>query len=123
MCIQDWRLGRLIRAQSRAIVLGLGATETFPANKQRVGVTVGIPVANNSSVNFGQLSVDGVLLVHFRNSNNLFEMTLATHGDLPMRPFTLTAFGIAVTFGLVEYFLPEEFLAAGLEEFKSEKKL
>lgn len=123
MCIQDWRLGRLIRSEARAVVLGLGATEDFPANKQRVGVTVGIPFANNSSIVFGQLSVDGILLVHFRNSNNLFEMTLATHGDLPMRPFTLTGNGTAVTFGLVQYFLPEEFLAAGLEEFNSEHKL
>lgn len=119
MCFQDWRIGRLIRAQTTVITLASGASFVIPRNSIRVGISFGnyqgsgsIIVLPDSLPTTGGEGWDPAIggPLHF---------TLATHGDLPTRPWYLVcniALGTNVSF--TEYFATEKGLAMGLQEFQ-----
>ena len=101
-----------------AISLALGATLTIPANKNRVGIT--FLQSAVAATTFMTVDVNGIIsFIVVGGTGPIRHFTLVKHGDLPMARFLLTG-GSAVTFtGLtIEYFLPEDYLTAGLDEFK-----
>ncbi len=120
MCLQDWRLGRLIRASSRmeTVATGAGNTVDIPSDKQRVGITISVNRRFALGTEYGQIRLDGVVFAILGNGQVNLHLTVATHGDLPMRELTLQSIGISIDYGIVEYTLPEEFLMAGMAEFK-----
>lgn len=120
MCVQDWRIGRLIRAQSSSTVLGVGQTLTIPSNKQRVGITFDFNDQITAIGSFIEVRVDGNQFTILWSVKPIIHWTVATHGDLSMREISFTTVATGATMGVIEYFLPEEFLTAGLEEFKKE---
>lgn len=118
MCFCDWRIGRLIRAESTAFNL-VGLTDVdFPANKQRVGLTIGLAHSSTSQGVDLTISFDGIVHCMLWRNFLVYHITLATHGDLPTRPFNLLATGATLPGSVIEYFAPESVLTAGIEEWE-----
>lgn len=119
MCIGDWRLGTLIRTQVTTVSLAVASTIITP-NAERVGIMFKVGTLAGGAV--PELSVDGVLLGNFLVgfSPPAFDFTLATHGDLPTRQFTITNGVGTATIGVLEMFMPQSYITAGLNEFKRE---
>lgn len=121
MCLSDWRVGRLIRSQLRQLDAASGPSYTIPGNRQRVGIRFIYAETAGTSAQFLGGVVDGIalILVGFQNPNTLF--TIETDGDLPTKEWTLVA-SAAIDFAVIEYFLPEDVLAAGIQQFRSAYK-
>lgn len=118
MCIGDWRLGAVIRSVvSEKLTLATTSTIIL-ANNTRVGITIGLAIPGATTASYGTVKPEGLQLVLLNSSHPFVHFTLATHGDLSFRSFTLTAANINCQFGIVEYFMPEEYLRVGIEEFK-----
>jgi hypothetical protein len=119
MCINDWRIGRFIRTVITTKILAVGTSFTFNANRQRVGFTVGADLnIVVTAAEIGLLSIDGNQFCEFDESTGPLHFSILTHGDLPTKKFTVRAVGTGVTFGIIEYFLSEEILQAGYDEFR-----
>jgi len=118
MCIGDWRLGRLVRSVGRTVIPSDGDTDRFGPSRQRVGLTFEVhlptPVVNSAClITF----TNGQRLLVGAGTNSL-HVTIATHGDLPTYGFTVDLLTTGVTCTVIEYFAPEEYLQAGLDEFR-----
>ena len=101
-----------------AISLALGATLEFPPNKSRVGISFFQSSSTTASV--ATVAVNGILSFNVVGGNApQRHFTLQDYGDLPMLRFLMTGATATPFTGLVvEYFMPEEYLAAGLDEFR-----
>lgn len=118
MCINDWRLGRLIRSQAREYSLGVGGTLAIQADQNRVGIS--FMMAMGATASSVTISVGGVSLVSLAQFEQLeAHFTLATHGDLPTRDFIVARRSGTALGSVVEYFAPADYLAAGLREFET----
>ncbi|KKN24600.1 hypothetical protein LCGC14_0893230 [marine sediment metagenome] len=117
MCINDWRAGRLIRTQTRQVDISGGAA-TVTANPNRVGLIIGWGRAA-STIQGASIAVDGNIVGGVNGVANQYFVTLADHGDLPTKEHIITNVNGSTTIGIVEMFMPEEYLAAGLNEFIS----
>ena len=121
MCIGDWRLGRLIRSKITTANLTTGMSISIPADHNRVGVIAGIGNQQSLLSTYARLSVDGTVIFFLGNGIPAATFTLATHGELPTRAFSIVSIGATTIASFVEFFMPEEYLAAGLEEYKRER--
>lgn len=123
MCFNDWRVGRLIRSVFRPSVNGNGSSIVMAPNKQRVGLTISIVdlVGALNVVATVVESVSGFMVLFLDDATPVTHITLATHGDLPTKGLTVSILGGTIPeLSIIEYIAPEEYLAAGLEEFESE---
>ncbi len=118
--MQDWRVGRLIRSVP---IQGLVSIDlVIPPSQQRVGILFGTgfdvgPVVDEVSViitatGYPQIVVAEVAMPYM--------MSIMTHGDLPTKQFTVSSQSSAVAVYAIAFMMPEEYLAAGLEQFISE---
>lgn len=123
MCIGDWRLGRLIRTNAYTQTPGIGGTYTVRANPQRVGLTIQSFQTNTVIGQSLSIAVDNVTVLFLPPTSTIFHCTFLSHGDLPTRKFDITTPGTATVIGIIEYTLPEEFIAAALDEFKRSLRL
>lgn len=120
MCLQDWRLGRFIRSVPHPLS-GVGVSILLTANPQRVGLLA--TIAQGPAVGTDSLAiiVDSKTIFSVdANADSHFFATIATHGDLPMKAISILANMGALNVSVTEFFLPEEYLAAAMEQFKSE---
>jgi len=118
MCISDWRIGRLIRSVSSTQTPGIGASATLPRNPQRVGLLISAQSTLAISTHYPIISVAGVVISWMRNGDNAMMFTMQQYGDLTTRDWSVLTPTAATVLSFTEFFLPEEILAAGLEEFK-----
>lgn len=122
MCIGDWRLGRLIRHEWVTFDPAVG-NRTFPANKQRVGIGFSGQTSSNLTQNIS-LQWDFSLTVMFLPEiAGMLLFTLETHGDLPTREWIVRQDSNVDLVTVTQFFLPENVLAAGIEEFYSKYKI
>jgi len=123
MCINDWRIGRLIRSVFYPAEGHVGSTLTLPTNYQRVGLTL-TAIETAVPTGGGILAQDGSTgntIFMLSPEASIFHCTLATHGDLPMRRWFFTPVGgTTLAFSVIEYIAPEEYLASALEQFQTE---
>jgi hypothetical protein len=87
------------------------------ANLNRVGITIGAFIPPSILAAHLRISAGGLGLVGLTNGTTLFHATLATHGELPTKSFNILCNGATLQVGIAEYFAPEEYLRAGIEEF------
>jgi hypothetical protein len=118
MCVSDWRLGRQIKTQHTAYSLAAAGTLTVPKNYQRVGIAIGTNNPQALITSRLAISVAGVSHTSLFSSQTRLLFTLQTDGELPTLEWVLTAVGVTFTGSIIEYILPEEILAAGLNEFR-----
>jgi hypothetical protein len=118
MCMQDWRVGRLVTNQKSTSTNLLVTPIAVTANQQRVGIGFSIinaTFANDPSVAIIHGSVFVGALTALQPSQLWL---LTTHGKLVTEPFALAALSGTPGGVVIEYFMPEEYLAAGVDEFK-----
>lgn len=123
MCIGDWRLGRLISRKVSAWNTATAATLTFEQNPQRVGIEFHARNADAATSEAAKVSIDGVdgFIVASANSPVIF--SFAKNGSVSTAKFVISAqSGINLTGIVIEHFMPESYLAAGLAEFMSKVK-
>jgi len=121
MCIGDWRLGRLIRRKITTANLTTGLSISIPEDRQRVGVIAGIGSQQALLTSYARVLVDGTVILFLGNGVSSATFTLVTHGELPTRPFSIVSVGATTIASFVEFFMPEEYLSAGLEEYIRER--
>jgi len=117
MCISDWRAGRLIRTVLREASVAAAPVTIAPDNN-RVGLWIGWPTGG-TSLNSMSVTAGGVLVCCLDSSFPVYYVTFDRHGDLPTKAHIVTNISNGTTVGIVEMIMPEEYLAAGLEQFRS----
>lgn len=93
---------------------------TLTANRQRVGVTVSTLLYTENPLERVTIAAGGAVVISLIASNNRIHMPITEYGDLPMRELTITAGAGGALIGVIEYFMPEEYLAAAQDRFNSE---
>lgn len=119
--MQDWRVGRLVRTNVLPSLFG-GGTMTIPKNQQRVGLLITGGQTDNTFIPWVNVTIDtGTIfpLSFAQNSTQLWLLT--THGDFPTHGFTIVNSFANCVIGAIEFVMPENYLAAGLEQFISEQ--
>jgi hypothetical protein len=117
MCINDWRLGTLIKFEITTFTLTI-SSRVFARNQNRVG----IEIRQNTQTATGPivLAVNGIafgtLLQGLGGSTALW--TLENSGQLCQQEWTLSNTAGVVTATVIEYFAPTGIIAAGIDEFK-----
>lgn len=113
----DWRIGRLIRSRTTNAVANANGVVSLAANQQRVGLTVwGNANADLFIIDPSQ-SLSVLAIAAAGTQENPINITLATHGDLPMQAMNIlnqSAASRPVVY--TEYFAPEKMLTLGLEQ-------
>lgn len=117
MCMSDWRLGRLIRTVGSFQTVANAGTMVIGTNRDRVGIIISIDVSSTASVTRVSIDVDGLRAMSLSTTNPQVIYTLASHGDLPTRQFTMTAQGTGFNIGVLELIAPEKMIDAAIEEF------
>jgi hypothetical protein len=118
MCIEDWRLARLVRSVQQAQTIAANGTFTLAANMQRVGLTVGSVGTAISSLAQITIAVNGIGFWSLKQNETYFHATIVTHGDLVTKSWAFTPIAFSPVLGITEYLMPEGYLQAGLEEFE-----
>lgn len=123
MCISDWRLGRQIRCEVTVFASGALTSKVFQPNMQRAAISCSqTNVVSTSGAGMSLTFLNGAVFASGLSSP-IIMVSLMTHGDMPTRGFTAAILGTLNGATVVEYFLPEEVLAAGLAEFRRMLKL
>ena len=117
MCISDWRIGRLIRSETKIHTPGIGATGTTAANQNRIGILFASLTSVATTRQWPLLLLEGVQIDLLTQNERWRLYTIDKHGNLPMRAWGVTTPVAANSVAVTEFFLPESYLAAGIEEF------
>jgi len=122
MCINDWRLGRLIRSSAQAFSTVTGAGITLKPNKQRVGILFSTTEEPVSGLAGWVLTFDNGAILAGLYPSAFVNINILTHGDLPTHGVTVRKSESEIIGAFTEFFLPETVLTAGLEEFMRQYK-
>lgn len=120
MCLQDWRIGRLIRTVPRSVSLAAAATLTLGRNPQRVGFFIEMNATSRAGGGNADLTIDGAPLNPFTAFQPARLFTVSDYGDLPTREIILTNNVGTTTFGVIEWFLPEQILQQSVEAIRKD---
>ena len=119
MCVGDWRIGRLIRSNINYLAAAASATVSVPASMQRVGIEFANGTFASNDLAAVHISTGGSILYYMSNGVGRIRLTMKDDGDMPTRAWTITNGSTSSgNIAIVEYFLPEEVIQAGIEEFK-----
>lgn len=127
MCMTDWRIGRLVRSVTTQFSLPQLTQANVVQNMQRIGwdLSPNSPMtfqvdSLGPSIGLARVVVNGKNTFLITQTSLEISVRLTTHGDLPTKPFVISNFDADNAFNLTEYFMPEEYLEAGLNSFNSE---
>ena len=123
MCINDWRLGRYMRTSFRVLSSIDVAPLVVPSSRQRCGILFNIQTIAELGGAAMTIQVDGVTLLHQTLFQESRILTLDKDGDIPTREFTcIVNSAVAINIGVTEFFLPEEYLEAGYNQWKIQRQ-
>jgi hypothetical protein len=120
MCVGDWRLGRTIRTKLTNASLAPNGTLVINPSMQRVGIDLCMLTEETLVSQYLKITVDATDYAVLWNVANRLHLDFTKDGDLPTHQFTLTAVVTTVVVCVCEYFLPEDVIAAGLQEFQGD---
>ena len=120
MCVNDWRLGRLIRSQFTLLTTPGTPSKLVNASQQRVGIRIAPTFADNTTIMilYARKGSTNIPLKSMSLFDPAFEATLAGDGDLPTYEFRFDDGGSNVDVGIVESFLPESALTEALQSIE-----
>lgn len=121
MCVGDLRLGRLIKAIPKQLTITATVWTTIPADQQRVGLWIGLPVTGTVLI---QLTPGALTNGSIRQNNThhgIYFVSLYEHGNLPTLSHDVTITGAVHNLAIVEFILPEAALQAFLDDGKVEE--
>jgi hypothetical protein len=120
--MNDWRIGRMIAAVSKNWDTPSSTNLVYPANRQRVGLLIGTSIVCSATTGI-TITFSGGAVIALYAAQPPLRLSLAEHGLLVQQGFTIAvAFG-ATTGSVTEFIMPENYLSAGLEQFRSEYKM
>jgi hypothetical protein len=113
----DWRIGRLIRRKSTNSPDIDSTPIELPPNQQRVAFLAVLeslsPIGDISAL----ITIDNASVIALTQQHPQALISMTTHGDLPMGRISTVVVGGTAAVTITEFFMPEEYLAAGIEEF------
>lgn len=126
MCMNDWRIGRLIRSVPRLAEVGPAASVTIPSNQNRVALHIGIvteiEIVTDSLAPSNPtciITLDGIKIFRMDVFTRNYYLTLVSHGDLPTKSFVVGPASGFMDISIIESFLPESVLQEGLKSLQS----
>lgn len=122
MCIDDWRIGRLISSTITIVTLSPAATAQIQASPQRIGIAFGLAADSIPTGGDMKLSCNGIDLLTPELAIDMIRFDLQRDGQMPTFAWTLTNGGAVLTYNIsvVQHFLPESVLQAALESYQRE---
>lgn len=118
--MMDWRIGRLVRSDPVLFTTGQGSI-TIPQNRQRVAILFGLAGVSDAATPAAiSVNVIGEGVMSFQSPVGPFLMSLLTHGDLVMKELKFVDQNGNFDTWVKTWTMPEDYLAAGLEQFESE---
>lgn len=127
MCLQDWRLGRLLNFSVKNVPADLTSGDIVQPNQQRVGLSMSFLDGQEADQSGGVLtwdqtliSVDGVRIMVVEPYVYNYKFDLLSHGLLVTKKWSFSQYILHANIAVVEWFLPEDVLASGIAQFKSE---
>lgn len=90
MCLEDIRLGRLIRGVVWSWNVPVGTNLVVPPSQQRIGIFVPPPAGALIAPTGPILTFDNGLVFNMIEFTTMLELTLQTHGDIAMHGFTIS---------------------------------
>ena len=117
---EAYTLGRLMRYESRQLALVAATPQTVPGNSNRVALNIALVNLAIPITAFTFITIDGTILFNLTAYVPFIHINMRDYGNLPTRAFTLQCNNAAQSVGIVEYFLPEEYLAACRCKFDTE---
>lgn len=120
MCVNDWRLGRLVRSTGKNIAIAPASAIVVLPNKQRVGLCFAFnndPLAAGSTFS---VTFDNGVIIGSQGFFPYLMISLLEFGDLSTHGATVAGFSVAGVVNVSEYIMPEEYLAVALEKFKTD---
>jgi hypothetical protein len=121
MCVGDWRLGRMIRANYGLRLVLAGQISVINANPQRVGIDFNLCYDSPNNASDLLVGPSGNWMWSSSGLQGPPEFRLTKHGHLVQESFTV--FNPAagdVNFTYIEYTLPEDVISAAVQQFQSE---
>lgn len=120
MCVSDWRLGRLITFQQTLWDDGSSKGQTYLPNMQRVGILFGSVDGDLTLPAYSKIQIDGVDHTEVGTGHPDVFYTLEKHGLLVTRKFTISPIATGSKGSVIEFFLPEAYIAACIKSFDNE---
>lgn len=117
MISEDLALGRLLRFQNTNVTTLLAGASTFGANMQRIGVNianVGPALAGAVTVT---ISISGTKTFQLSSGITFVHYDCMQFGDMPTKSISIVGTSDGTIVSVVEWFAPEEYIAACLCAF------
>jgi len=116
MCLEDVRVGRLIRHRYTNWVAGGPSGTVIAGSQQRVAISVSALMGGPGDINAGAvLSFNSGPILVFSAIHQPSILTVAQYGDIVMDGFTVTGQSGDETGTIIEMFLTESALEESLE--------
>lgn len=116
----DWRVGRLIRPIFHPLILD-DTSLVLKQNRQRVAVIVDMLNRDPTQIAGMTIDIDDASVMMIGGNTGFHRVySITEFGDIPTRQWTLSPATELSSWSVVELIMPEEYLAAGLEQFISE---
>lgn len=122
MCVNDWRIGRLMSVQSTFYSSLAGTGLTYKPSRQRIGLIIKQSILWTATQGCTITFTDGSV-ISLTAYQSEFRLSLANDGPIVQLGFTIAAILGFATGTVYETTLPEDYLAAGLDQFKSDYKI
>jgi len=120
VCIDDWRLGKAITTAQRQIALAAAATVSIGANPNRVAISF----STNSSSMAIQTAIlhEGTFFYNVSGAAQNAMISCVKFGRIPFGNLSIFGAAAVVTqqVGVVEYFLPTEYIQTALDSWNSQ---
>lgn len=119
MCLQDWRLGLVMRSVITPFTVTSAAVIPIAANRQRAGIYVEFNAVTSSGGLSADLNCEGGPIARYTGFQPSRIFTLENSGDLVTRAMNISSNVAGSSVGvIVEWFLPAEYLATELDKFR-----
>lgn len=119
MCMNDWRAGQLITNNVQLFSIGNATGLTMAANPSRVALVIA-PRTIISGTNGFLVTFSGGAAFTVAYATGYLNLSLPVHGRLVQQGFVISLLVGNIDGTILESLMPMDYLAAGLEQFKSE---
>jgi len=127
MCMNDWRIGRLIRTVSSPADFNGGGSVAIQANNQRVALSISLAdaaVIDTTALSGANPSVKiargGVFITSINAFASTYRVDLLRDGDASTLPHIVTNVDYGQSFSITEWLLPEQVLTSAIQQFYAE---
>jgi hypothetical protein len=122
MCVNDWRVGRLMSANTINFTTVSSTNLVTLPNRQRVGLLIKNSILFTANQGFAVTFTGGAVFALNAYVNEM-RFTLAADGPFMQQGFTISILSGVAQGSIIETTLPEDYLAAAIGQFRSDYKI